>query len=584
MTAVAIYARYSSDNQRDASIEDQIRLCQERAAKEGWRIHNCYTDHALSGASLMRPGIQMLMQDALGGRFEVIIAEALDRLSRDQEDIAGIYKRLRFAGVRIVTLSEGDVSDLHIGLKGTMNALYLKDLADKTRRGLRGRVEAGKSGGGLTYGYDVVKKFDASGEAIRGERTINAAQAAIVVRIFNDYASGRSPKAIVHQLNKEGVPCPCGQAWGASTIHGHRRRGTGILNNELYIGRMIWNRLRYIKDPETGKRVSRLNPESEWIVKDVPSLRIVDQELWERVKARQRALEATEENSESAGFWDRRRPQYLFSGLLKCGQCGGGFVKYSHDRLGCATARNKGTCSNLLTIKRSEVEAAVLNGLKSHLMDERLCAVFCEEYTAHMNRLRIEANASLEGYKAELGKIGREVDRYLDAIGGGLPVAQVKDRMIALEERKTVLKGLIERSREQPVLLHPNMSQHYRQHVAELIEALNDEDRRNQATSLIRSLVDRIVLRPEDSDGGRSLAIDLEGHLAGILSLAAKGGKGQPESGSGRETKLVAGTGLGHGYRGGAKGASTGKTDLIDSIEEIKLVAGAGFEPATFRL
>ena len=356
MTAVAIYARYSSDNQRDASIEDQIRLCQERAAREGWRIHNCYTDHALSGASLMRPGIQMLMQDAAAGRFEVILAEALDRLSRDQEDIAGIYKRLRFAGVRIVTLSEGDVSDLHIGLKGTMNALFLKDLADKTRRGLRGRVEAGKSGGGLTYGYDVVKKFDGNGEAIRGDRTINKAQAKIVLRIFGEYAEGRSPKAIVHQLNRDRVPCPGGAAWGASTIHGHRRRGTGILNNELYIGRMVWNRLRYIKDPETGKRVSRLNPESEWIVKDVPALRIVPQELWDRVKARQRALEATageaaeEGNSNGTAFWDRRRPQYLFSGLLKCGQCGGGFVKYSHDRLGCATARIKGTCSNLLTI------------------------------------------------------------------------------------------------------------------------------------------------------------------------------------------------------------------------------------------
>ena len=459
--------------------------------------------------------------------------------------------------MRIVTLSEGDVSDLHIGLKGTMNALFLKDLADKTRRGLRGRVEAGKSGGGLTYGYDVVKKFDASGEAIRGDRTINKTQAAIVLRIFREYADGRSPKAIVHQLNRERVPCPGGAAWGASTVHGHRRRGTGILNNELYIGRMVWNRLRYIKDPETGKRVSRLNPDSEWIVKDVPALRIVPQELWDRVKARQRALEATEESKDGAGFWDRRRPQYLFSGLLKCGQCGGGFVKYSHDRLGCATARNKGTCSNLLTIKRSEVEAAVLNGLKSHLMDERLCAVFCEEYTAHMNRLRIEANASLEGYKAELARIGREVDRYLDAIAGGLPVAQIKDRMIALEERKTELKRLIERTHEQPVLLHPNMSQHYRTHVAELIAALNDEARRNEATALIRTLVDRIVLRPEHGNGGMHLAIDLEGDLAGILTLASKGGK-------------PSGRGI--------------KNQLVDSLEVITLVAGVGFEPTTFRL
>ncbi|MFP3747674.1 recombinase family protein, partial [Achromobacter sp. SIMBA_011] len=84
------------------------------------------------------------------------MAEAMDRLSRDQEDIAGIFKRMTYADVKMFTLSEGEITHLHVGLKGTMNALFLKDLADKTRRGLRGRVEDGKSGGGLCYGYDVV--------------------------------------------------------------------------------------------------------------------------------------------------------------------------------------------------------------------------------------------------------------------------------------------------------------------------------------------------------------------------------------------------------------------------------------------
>lgn len=98
----AIYARYSTDLQRDASIEDQIRVCEERAGQNGWTIAGHYTDHGMSGASLMRPGIQGLMQDALAGKFQIVVAEALDRLSRDQEDIAGIYKRLSFAGVKNV--------------------------------------------------------------------------------------------------------------------------------------------------------------------------------------------------------------------------------------------------------------------------------------------------------------------------------------------------------------------------------------------------------------------------------------------------------------------------------------------------
>ena len=100
----------------------------------------------------------------------IILAESLDRLSRDQEDTAAIFKRLGFAGVKIVTLSEGEISELHVGLKGTMNALYLKDLADKTRRGLRGRIEAGKSGGGNAYGYQVVHALGADGQLVRGDQ------------------------------------------------------------------------------------------------------------------------------------------------------------------------------------------------------------------------------------------------------------------------------------------------------------------------------------------------------------------------------------------------------------------------------
>ncbi len=345
MTKVAIYARYSSDKQREASIEDQIRLCEERAAGEGWKITQSYTDRAISGASLMRPGIQALMEAARDGKFDLIMAESLDRISRDQEDIAGIYKRMRFAGIEILTLSEGPINELHIGLKGTMGALYLKDLADKTRRGLRGRVEAGKSGGGNSYGYDVVKNFSEAGEPERGERKINERQAATVRHIFNEYATEKSPRAIALALNKQKIAGPSSKGWGSSTINGNWSRGTGILNNELYIGRLVWNRQSFIKNPDTGKRVARLNPPEDWIIKDVPELRIIDEALWDRVKDRQKSL-----HHEKA-FYDKQRPRKLLSYLLKCGSCGGGLSKISAHLYGCSTARNKGTCDNRLTVQ-----------------------------------------------------------------------------------------------------------------------------------------------------------------------------------------------------------------------------------------
>lgn len=243
MTLVAIYARFSSEMQRDASIEDQFRLCRERADREGWHVVETFADRAISGASMLRPGLQSLIEGATAGRFETILAEALDRLSRDQADIAALYKRLSFAGVQIVTLSEGEINELHVGLKGTMNQLFLKDLAAKTRRGLRGRVEAGLSGGGISYGYDVIRRPGPDGEPVTGERSICEEQAKVVRRVFSEFVDGRSPRTIAHRLNSDSIPGPRGLLWRDTAIRGHRTRGSGLLNNELYIGRLVWNRL-----------------------------------------------------------------------------------------------------------------------------------------------------------------------------------------------------------------------------------------------------------------------------------------------------------------------------------------------------
>ncbi|WGR72897.1 MULTISPECIES: recombinase family protein [unclassified Bradyrhizobium] len=192
----------------------------------------------------------------------------------------------------------------------------------------------------------------------------------------SEYLGGESSRTIAFELNSEGVPGPQGAEWGPSTIHGNPKRGIGILNNELYVGRLVWNRLRYLKDPDTGKRVSRLNPESEWVIQEVPELRIVDQETWDAVKARQQALACEPSAPGENKLNERRRPKYLLAGLAKCGFCGGGYTMVSKDLLGCATARNKGTCNNRLNIRRDALEASVLRGLRTHLMEPELFKEF----------------------------------------------------------------------------------------------------------------------------------------------------------------------------------------------------------------
>lgn len=604
----AIYARYSSDQQSDASIEDQVRICQERASKEGWLVTGVYTDHAISGASLIRPGIQSLMRDGNEGNFDVVIAEAMDRLSRDQEDIAGFYKRMQFASVRIITLSEGEISNMHIGLKGTMNAMFLKDLADKTRRGLRGRVENGKSGGGITYGYDIVKRVDPNGNYAKGERAINEAEAAVVRRIFSEYIKGISPRSIAISLNAEGIPGPSGGTWGPSTIYGNRKRGTGIINNELYVGRMIWNRLKYLKDPYTGKRVSRLNSEADLIIHEVPQLRIVDQEVWDTLKQSQFEMPTGGPINATV------RPKHLLTGMMKCGACGGGMHSFGRGRVGCANYSNKGTCGNDRRIDIDEVEKAVLAALEEHLMDEELCKEFCKEYTRRMNELRAAHNAALNGQRAELAKLERERQQIIKAIADGVDATLIRDRANYVQKRRVELEAIIGSAKDEPVVFHPQMSTRYQKAIAELISSFSDESSRVQASKILRSLIDKVVLTPRV--GGEGMSIDLIGDLAGVLwiatnrdrnAISADLSKLQPvktdaqdwnageeeelqiSAGSTLHAKLVAGAGFSHSndfqnsanpeMRGAliSQGPNTGLANAM-------LVAGAGFEPATFRL
>lgn len=467
---VAIYARYSSDNQRDASIADQLRVCRAFAERHSWAICEEYTDHAVSGATLLRAGFQALMRDALNRRFDVVLAESLDRFSRDQEDTAGLFKRLTFAGVNIVTVAEGDITHLHIGFKGTMNALFLKDLAEKTHRGLRGRVEDGKSAGGLSFGYRVVKTLSA-GAVTTGEREIDPEQALIVERIFGDFTAGVSPESIAKALNREGVAGPFGGSWSPSTINGNSKRGTGILNNELYVGRMVWNRLRYVKNPDTEKRVSRLNPANEWIVKSVPTLRIVSDELWDAAKERQKATRRAVGDGGNIGR--ARRPQYLFSGLTKCGMCGSGFIMAGANRLSCFGARYKGICDNGLTIRRDEVEARVLKALQEKLLNQELFEEFCHEFTREMNRLRMERRASLANANREVTRISARIKKLLNLmVDDEIAVDEGKAEIKTLDARRKELQAQLETADEPPPLLHPEMARIYRTKVTELASAL----------------------------------------------------------------------------------------------------------------
>ncbi|QPZ89693.1 recombinase family protein [Thioclava electrotropha] len=546
MTRVAIYARFSTQMQREASIEDQVRLCQERAARDDWTVSEVFSDMALSGATILRPGLQSLLEQAGRGAFDIVLAEALDRLSRDQADVATLYKRLTFHGVKIVTLAEGEVTELHVGLKGTMNQLFLKDLAAKTRRGLRGRVESGHSGGGNSYGYDVVRRLGPDGLPVTGERTINPTEAEIIKRIFKEFSEGHSPKAIAKRLNADHVPGPRGALWRDTAIRGHRIRGTGLLNNELYIGRLVWNRLRYMKDPETGKRVSRRNPPQEWIINEVPDLRIIDDNLWEAVKRRQGEIDAEPrvQAIRATRFWEKKRKVHLLTGLLRCGCCGGGFAAVGKDYLACSAARKLGTCTQRRSFKRGELEALVLDLLRERLMQPRAVAAFIAAYGEEVNAGRSEETAKRARHEAELAQLTRRLEGLYDAIADGLRTAGLMAKLEDLEARKIIVEAELTAPQPSPVRLHPGLSEIYRRKVTDLAQTLSDPAIRTAALETIRGLISSVTIHVD----GEKVTVELEGAITALIGLA------QPEA-----------------------------AQRLDP-SSVEVVAGVGFEPTTFRL
>ena len=236
---VAIYARFSTDMQNPKSVDDQVRECRMHAEREGWTVVQVFSDAAVSGATKGRPQFTALEEAVREAQFDIVLFEHLDRVGRDLEFLMSFYKLARHMDTELHQLRRGKLGIFDIGILGTFAQIFLEELGYKTHRGLAGKVEAGKSAGGISYGYKV--KRVKGGEPVKGELDIAPEEAAIVRRIFTEYAAGKSPLAIARDLNAEGVPAPGASTkratsghWKQNTIYGHRARGTGILCPSSY--------------------------------------------------------------------------------------------------------------------------------------------------------------------------------------------------------------------------------------------------------------------------------------------------------------------------------------------------------------
>ena len=455
---IAAYARYSSDQQSAASLEDQLRNCRAFAARMGWPEPVAYTDAAMSGTRSDRPGYQRLLQDAR--RFDVILLDDLTRLSRDSVEVQQQVRRLRFAGVRVIAVSDSiDTADkahkINVGLRGLMGELYLDDLRDKTHRGLTGRALQGASAGGLPYGYRVTGT---------GQRAIDDAQAAIVRRIFAEYLAGSSPREIAAGLNRDRVPSPRGSTWAMSAIYGDKKRGIGLLSNPLYVGRQVWNRSRWIKHPDTGRRIRQERPPSEWIITEAPELAIVDIAVWERVQAR---MGGTRREIAQAG--PGRRPKHLLSGLLRCKECGGPLVVIDRYRYGCSTHKDRGdsACSNRIRLPRREAETNLLAGIKAQLLTEDAF----RHVVADVQAVLRQAAPDLTGLTRKVQDAERVRENVMAAIRAGIITPTTKSELERAEAAVAGAQDALQAAKQfQPATIIPRLRQRWQDAVAALSE------------------------------------------------------------------------------------------------------------------
>lgn len=535
MKRCAIYTRYSTELQSDRSIDDQIAVCRAYAARNALEVIAIYADHAASGASLHgRKEMARLLADAKARRFDVLLSETLSRIGRDEEDRAAIRKRLAFVDVAIMTTVDGLVTRLTDGIKAVIDGQQLEDLKVMVRRGMAGVVRDGRHAGGLAYGYMPV-----AGRT--GALAIRDGEAAIVRRIFNEYAEGLTPRAIAIGLNRDGIAAPRSSAWNASTINGWGARGAGILNNRLYAGEIVWNKNRMVKDPDTGKRVSRANPETEWHIAPVPALALISAELFAKVRARRRARATTMPHMQ-------RAPRHLFSGLLRCGACGGGMSSFGADRSGrrrirCTASTERGTCPAPRTFYLDAVETLVLDTLKAELRHPEVIAEYVRTYHAERERLAANRGKARSRIVRRLAAIDREAERCIDGIVKGIGNTDrlgIRSKELAVEQADCERALAALPDVEQPVALHPAVLQRYERQIANLQAVVSASVQRgeSEAAPILRDLIESIVVHATGKPG--AVKIEIIGRLRALL-----GDKAFPTS-SAVCGSLVAGGRCGH--------------------------------------
>ena len=455
--SAAVYARYSSANQSQNSIQDQISSCRRYAAEHELTIleNHIYTDHAVSGARRDREGWSALMSSAAQRCFGVVVVEDLSRMSRDLTAMLNDLADLKDLGISVSSVADNidtlkEEALLVLQFKGIINEQHLRDLRTKTHRGQVGQKERGYIVGEATFGYrsEPVGEFRAhksgrprpDGYRMR----VDEVQAAVVRRIFREYADGRPLTRIVRDLNRDAVPgrYRSSGGWSPGTV-------SRMLDNLKYTGVWIWNRTRN-RRTRSGRCRPEPRPESEWMVNIDEELRIIDQPLWEAVQSRRRKVRGVFPGGRGRrGFSTEQRsavevsPPHLLSGAMECGACGGGVGLVSGKGTGyygCFAAAKR-ACGNRVKVPRQLAEDTILRSVEARLADAGVIRRVLLAVERQLGSLSREVPDALSAKRSDLRREERRQARLVEFVADGRGTKAVREELEKLEPRIADLRA-----------------------------------------------------------------------------------------------------------------------------------------------
>ena len=538
----AIYARKSTDdsdrNAEARSTQRQIDSATTYAATKGWTVDPRYifVDENTSGAEWkQRPGFNALLA-ALEPRppFDVVIVSELSRIGRDTVRTPYAISQIEDAGVQVwgylsdqrITLADeaGEIQSMFNSLAASFER---RRASQRTYDALRRRAEAGAVTGGTVFGY--VNTRQAAGYVYR---QIDETEAAIVRRIFEQYAAGSGLTRIAKELNADGVPAPRvgSGSWAPTAVR-------EIIRRPLYAGRVLWNRSQKIT--RRGTKASRVRPAAEWMEREAPELRIVPEALWAAVESRRLRAATTHASVTHAGHRRGRpsgadlRSRALLSGMAQCAVCGGSLVAFTRrhgtgavrkrvELYGCVYHQKRGpaVCTNNVVIRQERLDTVFLDAL-AEAIDERVIARAVDLALARAQQRRAEGPDQRAAFSRERAAITTAMRHLLDAVKGGRATDTLLAELTVQEERaKTLDRQLAAlESRPRPVSLDSKR-------LAARLQAMGRDVRGvlaaggPEARILLQRVLNgrRVACEPFREPGRRGYRFRATGSYAGVLS------------------------------------------------------------------